>query len=254
MEKTILDEANQIWNKATKNKAPGDLLLEMEIYKKLLNIFQVGDYYYFIFNVPQMRIEYASESISSVIGCRSEDYTIDYVLDNIHPDDLPRFLDFEATVVEFFLQLPPEKTMKYKSRYDYRIRKTDGDYIHILQQGVAIQSDGDGVVLRAFVVHTDISHLKKNNKTVLSFIGLEGEPSYLDVKSIKRIRPTKEPLTNREKQILIFLAKNKTSLEIGEMLFISKNTVDRHRKNMLAKTETGTTLQLVMKALEKGWI
>src|SRR3546814_10223167 len=65
-------------------------------------------------------------------------------MQNIHPDDLPHFINFEATVTQFWKQLPPEKVMKYKSRYDYRIRKKDGTYIRIMQQIVTIQSDDEG--------------------------------------------------------------------------------------------------------------
>ena len=53
MEKLVLQETQKIWNKIAKNKTPGDLKLEVEIYKKLINIFHVGDYYYMIFNPPQ---------------------------------------------------------------------------------------------------------------------------------------------------------------------------------------------------------
>ncbi|HET8886863.1 MAG TPA: hypothetical protein VFM70_10980 [Salinimicrobium sp.] len=123
MEKLVLQETQKIWNKIAKNKTPGDLKLEVEIYKKLINIFHVGDYYYMIFNPPQMTIEHTSELITSVLGYKAEDFTLESLIENIHPDDLPYFMDFEATVSEFFVKLPPEKIMKYKPRYDYRVKK-----------------------------------------------------------------------------------------------------------------------------------
>src|SRR3546814_6407277 len=101
-------------------------------------------------------------------------------MSNIHPDDVPHFINFEATVTQFWSELPPDKVMKYKSRYDYRLRKKDGSYIRILQQIVTIQTDEDGAVLRTFVVHTDISHLKKDNRMVLSFIGLDRKSTRLN--------------------------------------------------------------------------
>ena len=45
-----------------------------------------------------------------------------------------------------------------------------------------------------------------------------------------------EILSKRELEILKLSAKHKTNKEIAENLDISKNTVERHRKNMLAKT------------------
>src|SRR3546814_13302469 len=97
--------------------------------------------------------------------------------------------------------------MKYKSRYDYRLRKKDGSYIRILQQIVTIQTDEDGAVLRTFVVHTDISHLKKDNRMVLSFIGLDGQQSYIDVNTIQKLPPSTQTLTQREQENLKLMAQ-----------------------------------------------
>lgn len=254
MEKLILNEARKIWTEIGQHKTPGKLKLEVELYKKLLNIFQVGDYYCLIFNPPEMVIEFVSKSATAVLGYQPEEFTLEKLMQSIHPDDLPYFIDFEATVTEFWKQLPPEKVMKYKSRYDYRMQKKDGSYIRVLQQIITIQSDEDGAVLRTFVVHTDISHLKKDNKMRLSFIGMEGEPSYFDVEPQKKLVASKELLTPREKEILFLLSQHKNSAEIAAALNISKATVSTHRKNMFAKTGASTVLQLVMMALEKGWL
>ena len=42
-------------------------------------------------------------------------------------------------------------------------------------------------------------------------------------------------LTRREKEILKLVAKGQTSREIGDRLFISKHTVDTHRRNIIEK-------------------
>ncbi|WP_168196307.1 LuxR C-terminal-related transcriptional regulator [Echinicola soli] len=254
MEKLILDEARQIWREIAQHKAPGKLELEVDLYKKLINFFQVGDYYYMVFNPPEMTIEFTSESIADILGYPPEDFTLELLTTIIHPDDLPHFINFEATVTQFWGKLSPDKVFKYKSRYDYRVKKANGKYIRILQQIITIQSDEQGAVLRTFVVHTDISHLKKDHKMVLSFIGLEGEPSYLDVRPIEKLKPAKTVLTKREMEVLGLLAQNHRSKTIAQLLCISKETVSSHRKNMLRKTGTHTVLQLVTHALERGWI
>lgn len=43
-------------------------------------------------------------------------------------------------------------------------------------------------------------------------------------------------LSNREMEILKLITQRKNNVEISEVLDISKNTVERHRKNMIAKT------------------
>ncbi|HET56697.1 MAG TPA: response regulator transcription factor [Ignavibacteria bacterium] len=52
-------------------------------------------------------------------------------------------------------------------------------------------------------------------------------------------------LTTREIEIVELLMQNKTSKEIGEILFISKNTVDTHRRNILEKLGVKSTTELL---------
>ena len=256
MSKEMISEVQKKWAEIGQYKTPSsdDLKREIELYKKMLKVFLVGDFYYFIFNPPQSRMEFVSPSIQEILGYSPNDFNSDVFLDSIHPDDVPNFVNFEATVVEFKKTLSPEQLMNYKSRYNYRIRKNSGEYIHILQQSITVQSNIDGAVLRNFVIHTDISYLKNDNKMTLSFIGLEGEPSFIDVKPFQELIPTQNELSNREMEIFQLLVQENTSKEIAEILSISAATVATHRKNILRKTNTSSVLQLVKLGLEKGWI
>ncbi len=52
-------------------------------------------------------------------------------------------------------------------------------------------------------------------------------------------------LTDREIEIVKLLLQGKSSKEIGEILFISKHTVNTHRRNILEKTSINSTGELV---------
>lgn len=52
-------------------------------------------------------------------------------------------------------------------------------------------------------------------------------------------------LTDREIEIIKLLMKGKSSQDISQILFISKNTVDTHRRNILSKTNNTTTSELI---------
>ena len=144
--------------------------------------------------------------------------------------------------------------MKYKIRYDYQLKKADGTYLRILQQVIAIETGIAGEVIRSLGIHTDITHLKKEGKPTLSFIGLEGEPSYIDVQVKKLFSPTEEVFSNREKEILVHLISGKTSSEIAKLLYISKNTVDTHRRNMIKKSGGKKTGELIANAVNFGYV
>lgn len=255
MENLVYDNVRKIWSLITKSPTEVDVNLEIQLHKKLLNFFQVGDYCYFILNISEGMFEYLHPSVNDIYGYSSEDFTMEKFLDYIHPNDIGYFIDCENTVMAFFTQLTPDKIQKYKVRYDYRVRKADGTYVRILHQVITIQSTEEGGVLRTLVSHTDITHLKKDTKSSLSFIGLEGEPSYIDVPILfSSFKPNKELLTSREKEIINYLKMGHSSRQIGITLGISKATVDTHRKNILKKTACKSVAELIAKAIGKGWM
>ena len=57
-------------------------------------------------------------------------------------------------------------------------------------------------------------------------------------------------LSRREKQILKLIVNENTSAEIADQLFISVNTVESHRKNIMQKLGTKNIAGMVRKALE----
>ncbi len=255
MEIIKFDEIRQTWNKVAGDNTNAALSFELEVHKKLLNTFHAGDYYYYIFNCATAQIEYTSELVTKVLGFdHADELTTEYLVNQMHPEDRPYFYDFEAKVVSFLLTLPHDKVLKYKMSYDYRVKRKDGRYIRLLQQSTAIQSDEQGAVIRTLGVHTDITHLNKTTAPSLSFVGLDGEPSHYDIghRNAGNLYQ-KTVFTKREQQILAQLLEGKTSHQIAEELLISKFTVDQHRKNMLKKTNSRSTIELTMKAIQEAF-
>lgn len=52
-------------------------------------------------------------------------------------------------------------------------------------------------------------------------------------------------LTKREKEILECIAKGLSTKQIADKLFISRNTVANHRRNMLKKTGAKSSAELL---------
>lgn len=61
------------------------------------------------------------------------------------------------------------------------------------------------------------------------------------------------PLSKREQEIVKLVGEGKTSLEIAEMLFIGKTTVDTHRKNILKKLNLQGKSELLRYSMEKKY-
>jgi DNA-binding NarL/FixJ family response regulator len=65
---------------------------------------------------------------------------------------------------------------------------------------------------------------------------------------------TSEELTVRQREIIKMIAEGKSNKEIGDLLFISVRTVERHRANMMSKLNIRKTAELVQYALRKHYI
>jgi DNA-binding NarL/FixJ family response regulator len=66
-----------------------------------------------------------------------------------------------------------------------------------------------------------------------------------------RIKNTE--LSKRELEVLLNICEGLSNQEIAERLFISKRTVDKHRENILLKTQSGNTAEMVVYAIKKGY-
>ena len=61
-------------------------------------------------------------------------------------------------------------------------------------------------------------------------------------------------LSKREKEILVKICEGLSNQEIAEALFISKRTVDKHRANLLGKTNSKNTASLILYAIKNKLI
>jgi len=77
------------------------------------------------------------------------------------------------------------------------------------------------------------------------------------INSLKSAPKSKElhtELSEREMEILILICQGLSNQEIGDRLFISKRTVDKHRANILEKSESKNTAQLVVYAIKNKMV
>lgn len=253
------NEAKQTWQEIAQGATEANIpySFELEVYKKLLARFHPGSYYYYIFNVGTVEMEFVNNEVESIMGWKTKDFSVEYVIANMHPRDRAHFILYEQEVTAFFSKLPPEDVLKYKVSYDYRLRGKDGVYRWILQQVTTIQTNEKGAVIRVLGVHTDITHLKTEEKPVdLSFIGLEGAPSYYKVLSAngKRNISSRSLFSHREKEVIKLALAGNSTVEIASLLHLSHHTISVHRKHILRKANCKTFVELGTKALQEGWV
>lgn len=252
---SIFKQAVNFWNETTINalNLPIDNNLQSDIQNRLKNIFFLGDMYHFVFDIKNVRFDSMSNSITRILGF-SSNISVQEFLERIHPDDQPYFMAFEQKYSEFLFSIDPINMGNYKSRYDFRVKNADNQYVRILHQLMIIQLDVNNNPIRSLAIHQDITTLKPNGIPVFSIIGNNGYPSYHNIQIDIPVPKAKKIVTRRETEVLKLIAEGFTSNDIAENLSISRHTVDSHRKNLLRKTASSNTLELISKAIIEGWI
>lgn len=60
-------------------------------------------------------------------------------------------------------------------------------------------------------------------------------------------------ISAREKEVIQLIVDGNTTKEIADILFLSKNTIESHRQNILSKLQLKNSAELVRYAIKKGW-
>jgi DNA-binding NarL/FixJ family response regulator len=77
---------------------------------------------------------------------------------------------------------------------------------------------------------------------------------YDDITSSDEFVFTKNIVTKREKEIIQLITQEKTVEEIAEQLFLSRHTIETHKKNIFFKLQVKSNAGLVKKAIVLGVI
>lgn len=251
--KMSIEKLFKIWEKIQIKGMEINLDFDIETYNKLVKMIYMGKSYYWmcdngnhLFNI--------SDDCMEVTGFNPAELTFELFVERIHPEDLPYFIKFEQEAVNFFSELTPDKVLCYKTTYDIRFRRKDETYIRLLQQVLPNATTMQGGIARSFGIHTDITEYKPTGIPTFSILGLNGEPSYYNINSEVKIEDSSNTITKREREVLVLLMSGLKTDEIANKLFISKFTVQNHRKNMLYKTNSSTSAELISHAIKEGWV
>lgn len=127
----------------------------------------------------------------------------------------------------------------------------DGRKLNILQKSIPLATSQDGKILLEFNLITNISAF---NDAPLHFYRLDrlsenGEEELLLEGCLEQ-----RHITDREKEIFKKICEGKTSEKIAEELAISVETVKTHRRNLLQKTASENSVDLLRYGYAKGWI
>lgn len=225
-----------------------------EILHYYLNVFNIGPSFFLVFNTKTNLMEHVSPEITSILGYKPEEFTVNLLLEIVHPDDSEFYEKAHAKAVEFYSTLPPELFLEYKYTATFRYRDPHGQYSQLHQTIIPIHALPTGGT-RTLAIYTDVSHLQIQGPPRLSLISMNGiAPCYYNLNLGDGFQVVEKIFTKREFEILKEIVANKNSKQIADELCISLYTVQTHRKNIIRKSGCDSMQDLIVKAVRDGWV
>ncbi len=200
---------------------------------------------------------YMSSSVEGIIGYKPQEFYekgISFTLKLMHPEDVAIIT---GKVMKSFLTwihtINIENLNNYRFSFNYRALRSDGQYIHLLQQYTVALVDEYRNPLLYIGTITDISAIKKDNSVLFSVAKFDTERKiFKEVDSL--FFGSASPLSARELQVLRAIAEEKNNMEIAELLNISESTVKAHRRSIHKKTDCKRMSAVIAKSQREGWI
>jgi DNA-binding CsgD family transcriptional regulator len=165
----------------------------------------------------------------------------------IHPDDLYAHQVVNECFVEYLRQTRhPEQVVRARNAFEYRLRTAAGPYRRFAQYTQVFETDPDGRVQVVLCLLRDCNEERQLDQTHLRIWGLSDvEDVFVQVDTGGRTFRRLPALSRREAETAQFLLQGLSSQDIAERLFVSKNTIDSHRRHMLRKWQLTDTVELL---------
>jgi len=243
---------NAIWDSFKSNLGNEAVPLNKQWLDKYLgDLFSVGKFYFYTVDFstfPDLQCPYVDPSALEYYGVAPDAFSFNLVLSSVHPGDMPFCQACEEVIMNFFQKLDKGELLHYKSSYTLRMKHKTGSYRYIQHQAMTLSVDSNGGMTHVINVHTDISHIKQESGGTMSLIGLNGRKSFIGIDPFNPDFSKTNPLSNREREILEYLARGFEAKDIGNILNLSYHTVRTHRRNMLKKLNASSTIEMIHKA------
>jgi len=162
----------------------------------------------------------------------------------IHTEDLAIHEEVNHLLFQTLSECNYEEKHRLRIMLNFRLRKSNGDYAQILQLTRILELEPDGTIQSLLVVLQEFNHAIDFPKRYIRFLGVSHQEQLYEYQIqsreiVKLVLPSK-----REKEIIGFLVAGHDSQQIADRLFISKHTIDTHRRRILQKFYLKNTHEL----------
>ena len=242
----------EVWNSYTGVRKERKNLASIPPIERIIGeMFAIGEFYYYVLNLTNSTLSHHHPNLLKLHGLTEYPENLKEVIDLTHPDDIPFIMKAEEQVVKKIIEVGRESQLYLKSSYCFRMKTAKGNYELFHHQAILTMEDENKTIIQTVNIHTNIHHITQKNPNTVLITGISPRDDFYQIKIEDPSKNIPEiHLTKRETEVLALIAKGYSGPEISKMLILSEHTVRTHRKNILAKTESRNSKELLRKAFE----
>lgn len=201
---------------------------------------------FYVLDYKQKTVSF-QKGIHALLGYETSEFDFELAVNKFHPDDYELVTRLIRATLMFATQ--HDVSGDVSLFVTYRVKHKKGHYLRMLRQSTVYESDEEGKIISNLSLLSDITFLNSSNKVDWKF-----DAPGLDQKKFKEyvMQEYQDFFSKRELEIITQLKLGLKSKAIAELLFISKNTVDTHRRKMLAKSNCKNTVELINFCSQNG--
>lgn len=211
-----------------------------------------------ITNTQEGKYDFISKNFEFATGLKRQDFLnngIPHYLSLIHPEEIQTWLGILQELMTYCTSVYSAKELnRLDFQFNYRLRNGNDTYINILENQVNLKADVDGkpvVGLGHFTVIGDGMQLPV--RASIRYLNEKKEYETVFHKTYGALL-LEDKISDRERDVIRLLAMGYDNQSIADKLFISSHTVKTHRKNLLNKTQSKNTAQLLVQCMREGLI
>jgi DNA-binding CsgD family transcriptional regulator len=207
--------------------------------------------FFLINDLIELKGVYYSKGASGFFGVKPGEMNPAVIYEAIHPYDITRFSNARAKLIKLGMDIFNKQQENMCLSSNFRVKNCTGKYIDLLFQNYVCLNEAPHKTAYAIQVNTNITGMIKIRHGYHYYVGTDlSYYRYPDKDYLK----TGNIFSDREWEIIKLIANGLESDQIAEKLFLSVHTINRHRQNILNKTQKKTTHDLVIELQDRGLI
>ncbi len=190
-----------------------------------------------------------NKNFGEITSSPSRDEDEIYPLYNhIHRNEFEKFSKFTRRLVEL-ASSQPENWQEYIDHNRLLYKSCDGKIL--MKTTMGIIKDQNGCIRWTMGRIADVSELVPNYVFRYSFSGVNEGKIFAAFNNLQEFNSI---LGKREIEILNYVGLGYSSQQIANILFVSRNTVDTHRRNIIHKLDASNSTNAYKKAKDMGLV